>query len=199
MSKNRFPRWVYYLVWAAVPLAVILAFILRDPLQQYLVIPLLRPFNAVQRFLGTASQKDWWDLLILVAGLRLILILLKRGDDAGPTAKAEETPGRIAAWLDWFQFDARPGYVGPLLMRRISSLLVHIISQNEQRPVADVWRELRRGSLEIPPEIRQTLQARTSQSSGKLARVTTHAQVKQVIAFLEQYLSINHGGAKENS
>lgn len=199
MRRNALPSWFFYLAWAAVPLAVILAWVLRDPLQQYLVIPLRQWLESGQRFLAVTPQRDWWDLLLLVAGLRLIHILLKRGDFSGPLPTPEETPGRIAAWLDWFQFDARPGYVGPLLMRRISSLLVRIISQNEQRPVPDVWRELRRGSLEIPPDIRQTLQARISQNSGKLARITTHAQVKQVIAFLEQYLSMNHGEQKGNS
>jgi len=141
-------------------LAGLLAPILRDFMREIIVIPLLYAFWWGRFLSETIPQASCWGVFCLVAALIASRSLLKQPRSKLTTEAPElPQPGRVESWVKLLQQATQEDYYKWRLARRLREVTTAMLADEQRLSPKQINQQLRAGSLDIPPDIQQHLQA----------------------------------------
>jgi hypothetical protein len=198
VKRVRGPAWAVAAIMALVLLAAVpLAWLLHGYVRDRLILPASYLIWLARRFLESLDQEVLLALVVIAGAINLLLLLSRYYEPPAAGTAPTTVRGRVSAWLDLLPLAAQKGFVGQMPIRQLSLLLVNVLAQREQWPRAEIWAQLRAGTLPLPREIQAYLQTGDSQREKRVAvdPADRHGRDKYLtqetealVQFLEDYM-----------
>ncbi|MBS1253445.1 MAG: hypothetical protein MAG451_02494 [Anaerolineales bacterium] len=182
-----------------------LGWYLREFVRETVVVPLLYASWIAQLVVGMLPQALVWAIFLVIAVYVAVRSLRGRRaparEELGPETRQE---GPVARWSRQIELATRGSYSRWRLAHQLGHLSVEALAYRGQLASEQVQEQLKKGKLELPPEVRVYLQAgleatshrtfltfdRRSQSAGQ--RSPFDVDLEHVVQFLEAQLEV-HG------
>lgn len=191
--KNRFLPLILALASAAC-----LAYLVKDFIRDVIVLPLLYVFWYLTLFLRSLPQFLFWAIFILVALIMALRSLSRERDERGSKIEPPALGGPVAVWSRLIHHAEAGGYSRWQLSQSLARLTWELVGDGERLTTQQIDTRLRRGELDLPPEIRAYFQAGMApyQPISRLKRrlLGNHTNTpldlnpEQVIQYLEEKL-----------
>ena len=149
-------------------LAILLTPFFRNIIRELIIVPLLYVFWFARFLLATMPQAGLWTFFSVLFALILGVSLLekkKRKSSAPKPASVHQ--GRIESWVELIHKAEREQYFQWRLAQRLQKLTLSAIAHNKGQSMREVRQQLRRGELDLPPQLLAYFQA-SLQSLGNL-------------------------------
>ena len=141
-------------------LAIILTPIIRNFVREVIVIPFLYLFWIGRFFVEAVPQQWLWlgflSVCLLILGLSLIG---KRKRKSRPIVIADKQEGRIESWAKLLDQAKQDDYFKWRLAQQLQKLTLSAIAHQQGQSIKQTRRQMRRGELEMPPELTAYFQA----------------------------------------
>lgn len=166
-------------------LAVLIAPVFRTVIREIIIIPLLYVFWLSRFFFQAVPQSVLWGIFLGICALILSIGLLgkQRSRLVGPTM-AETPQGRIEGWVNLIDKASKDDYFKWRLAHRLQKLTLNAIAGNSGQSLKQTRQRLRRGELDIPPELQAYFEA-SLQSLGHLAAPSRFSRRKTTLPALD--------------
>jgi hypothetical protein len=150
-------------------LAGLVAPVLRDLVREVLVLPLLYILWIGRLIVDTIPQLILWGGVLTIFLIIMIISLLETKKSRQATRKAAKEPQeRIKGWADLIHKAAWDDYFKWRLAQHLQKLTLDAIAHDRGQSPKQIKQQLRRGELDIPPELQAYFQASLT-SLGQLA------------------------------
>ncbi len=194
-TKNR-QRILLSAALVAIILISIIAWILREPLQEYVVEPTASRVWWWWNFSRMLfPQSELWILLILLGGLRLTWFAARRTRLQFPATPVPQKSGRVGYWLDLLNLGHR---AQRLFMKPFRFLTVDVIAEEEQEERKEIFSRLYAQTLSFPFHLQIYLN--TGKTRGRSgadkpppeAKSNLDPEIEDIIIELETLMELPH-------
>jgi hypothetical protein len=148
----------------------LVALVVSGTFGEVVVVPLLFLWWVAQVFYQSIPQALLWGVFVVIA-----VLLVAKNFPAGsaplpPSAPQSVAHGRVAEWSRWLHDSRRDDHSRWRLAQKLSLLAIETLAFREQCSPQEIGRQLRDGSLDIPPQVRDYLQAGSAPFTPRLRR-----------------------------
>lgn len=180
----------------ALILISIVAWILREPLQEYVIEPTASRVWWWWNFSRMLfPQSELWILLILLGGLRLTWFAARRTRLQFPDTPLPQKSGRVGYWLDLLHLGHR---AQRLFMKPFRFLAVDVIAEEEQEERKVIFSRLYAQTLSFPLYLQTYLnngktRGRSGANEPPLAvKSKLDPEIEEIIRELETLMELPH-------
>ena len=153
--KNQWLPFIFIII-----LAVFLAFVARDFMNQAIVSPLLYFFWVGRLLFDSIPQEVIWGIFLIVAVIMAWSSLAGRRQRRRRVHFARKTqPGRIETWHKLIRQADQETYYKWKLAQNLRNLTLGALAYEERLPMRLLRRRLTNDDLEFPPEVQAYFQA----------------------------------------
>ncbi len=206
-------RLVLILGAALLPVAVVLAIVLRDMAYQVIVVPILFILWLANFLLDSIPQMFFWLLLwlfLLRIAVKSLVDLRRVVHASQPGEHGGQAPGRVHLWQERLALARRGNYSRWGIARHMLTLFSDIVASSESSLPVAVRERVRAGTYPAPPEVAAYFQAamspQMSYSPSFFKRLVQrfawrktapespalNLDVERVVEFLEDQLEVPH-------
>lgn len=141
-------------------LAILFTPIFRTVTREIIIIPLLYIFWLARFFFHAIPQSVLWGIFlgIFIIIISFSLLGKRRARLAGPRM-TEARQGRIEGWVSLIDKARHDDYFKWRLAHRLQKLTLNAIAGNSGQTLKQTRQQLRRGELDIPPELQVYFEA----------------------------------------
>ena len=143
----------------ALLLVGLLAMVVSGTFGEVVVVPLLFLWWAMQVLYQSIPQALLWGVFVAIAVLLVAKNFPASSESLPPTASQTAALGRVADWSRWLHDARRDDHSRWRLAQKLSLLAIDMLAFRDQCSPQEISRRLRDGSLEIPPQVRDYIQA----------------------------------------
>lgn len=152
-------RWLPWLLIAAA--ALLFAPLCRPLAREVVLIPLLYLLWLLKFLFDAVPQTVIWPLLVLLLFLILAAGLTggrrqRRRRSAPPPARPAQ---RVAEWAQLIEQANNDGYFKWRLGQQLQKVMLRLVAEQRQQTIAETRQQLRRGDIDLPPEVLAYFQA----------------------------------------
>lgn len=154
------PWKIGLLATASVVVAAVIAYLLRQPILTYIVIPVIHALQAISILLGFFSPLVYWAAFLLV-----LAVLAYRTFDRKPMRRRHKKPpapgktGRVADWHKWLEQRNQGNYFKWRLAHKVGLLAGDILAYRASISPEMAAAELDEGNLEVPQDLMDYIRA----------------------------------------
>jgi hypothetical protein len=152
-------RWLPWLLIAAA--ALLFAPLCRPLAREAVLIPLLYLLWLLKFLFDAVPQTVLWAVFVLLLFLILAVSLLggSRQRQNRRTSPPGRPPQRVAEWARLLEQADGDTYFKWRLGQQLQKVALRLLADERQQPLAETRQQLRRGDIELPPEVLAYFQA----------------------------------------
>ena len=146
-------RIVRILLFLSIPLALLLAYLLMDPVRTYLIEPLIYALRIESLIYQAIPEWFWWSLFLIFLGVVAIRSLNLEPKRPSRTRKNNrDHSGRANDWREMVLGTERGRYSRWLLAREVAHLTLDVISHQERTTRGQARNLIKAGQVQLPAE-----------------------------------------------
>jgi len=150
--------------------ALLLSPVLRGLVRDIIVVPVLYVFWIGRFIVEAIPQSGLWSCFLIVTLIILSIgIVGKRRTKRDPPPLKQAYKGHVDGWARLLRRAEQDDYYKWRLAQQLQKLTLQAIANNNGQSLKETRQQLRRGELDMPPEIEAYFQA-SLQSLGNLSR-----------------------------
>ena len=154
MSRHRLP-WLLILA-----VAVLFAPLCRSFTREVVIIPLLYLFWLAKFLFDAVPQVIIWPFFIAILFVILITGFIdRRHSPRQRTPPPDQAPQRVAEWMQLIEQAQQDDYFKWRLGQNFQRLALRLLAQHRHQSLAETRRQLRRGEIDLPPDVLAYFQA----------------------------------------